>query len=79
MNVETCVISESSIYLWHESHKEFGAKFIVIISVTADSSLLSPTGWCEENIGMTMINGYVKVCITTSTPSTLSLRPLWTM
>ena len=27
-------ISESSIYLWHESHKEFGAKFTVIISVT---------------------------------------------
>ena len=31
------VISESSIYLWHESHKEFGAQFIVIISVTVNA------------------------------------------
>ena len=30
-------ISESSIYLWHESHKEFGSKFIVIISVTVNA------------------------------------------
>ena len=30
-------ISESSIYLWHESHKEFGAKFTVIISVTVNA------------------------------------------
>ena len=28
------VISESSIYLWHESHKEFWCKITVIISVT---------------------------------------------
>ena len=30
-------ISESSIYLWHESHKEFGAQFTVIISVTVNA------------------------------------------
>ena len=30
-------ISESSIYLWHESHNEFGAKFTVIISVTVNA------------------------------------------
>ena len=30
-------ISESSFYLWHESHKEFGAKFTVINSVTANA------------------------------------------
>ena len=31
------VISEPSIYLWHESHTEFGAQFIVIISVTVNA------------------------------------------
>ena len=31
------IISESSIYLWNESHKEFGAQFTVIISVTANT------------------------------------------
>ena len=31
------IISESSIYSWHESHKEFGAQFTVIISVTANA------------------------------------------
>ena len=30
-------ISESSIYFWHESHKEFGAKITVIISVTVNA------------------------------------------
>ena len=30
-------IGESSIYLWNESHKEFGAKFTVIISVTVNA------------------------------------------
>ena len=44
LNGETCVLSKTTIHLWHESQQEFGAKFIVIISVTADSSLLSPTG-----------------------------------
>ena len=44
MNGETCVLSKPTIHLWHESEQEFDAKFIVIISVTADSSLLSPTG-----------------------------------
>ena len=31
------IISESSVYLWHESQKEFGAQFTVIISVTANA------------------------------------------
>ena len=31
------IISESSIYLWHESQNEFGAQFIVIISVTVNA------------------------------------------
>ena len=30
--------------LWHESQQELNPKFIVKISVTADSRLLSPTG-----------------------------------
>ena len=30
-------ISESSIYLWHESQQELVAKFIVIISVTVNA------------------------------------------
>ena len=30
-------ISESSIYLWHESQKEFGVQFTVIISVTVNA------------------------------------------
>ena len=29
--------SETSIYVWHESHKEFGAKISVIISVTGNA------------------------------------------
>ena len=36
--------SASTIHLRHESQQELNAKFIVIISVTADSSLLSLTG-----------------------------------
>ena len=35
--VKPVVISESSIYLWHESHYEFGAQFTVIISVTVNA------------------------------------------
>ena len=35
-NGETCAISEPTVHLWHESQKEFGAQFIVIISVTAN-------------------------------------------
>ena len=31
------IISESSIYFWHESHKEFGAQFTVIISVPVNA------------------------------------------
>ena len=36
-NGETCAISEPPIYLWHESHKELGAQFTVIISVTVNA------------------------------------------
>ena len=55
------------------------------ISVTADSSLLSPTEGVNRippdtaiHEQMATINGYVKVCTTTSTPST-TVRPLWTI
>ena len=44
LNGETCVLSASTVHLRHESQQELNAKFIVILSVTADSSLLSPTG-----------------------------------
>ena len=43
MNGETCVLSASTVHLRYESQQELNAKLIVIISVTADSSLLSPT------------------------------------
>ena len=36
-NGETWEVSETSIYVWHESHKEFGAKITVIISVTVNA------------------------------------------
>ena len=85
MNGETCVLSASTIHLRHDSQQEWNAKFIVNISVTADSSLLSPTGGVntippdtEIHEQITMTNGYGKVCTTTSTPST-SVRPLWTI
>ena len=32
-----CVLSKSTIHLWHESQQEFGAQFIVIISVTVNA------------------------------------------
>ena len=35
--VKPVIMSESSIYLWYESQQEFGAKFIVIISVTVNA------------------------------------------
>ena len=41
---ETCEISESSIYLWNESHNEFGAKVTVTKFGNSQRSLLSPTG-----------------------------------
>ena len=84
MNGETCVLSGSTIHLRHEYQQQLNAKFIVNISVTADSSPLSPTEGVntipadtEIHEQMTMTNGYVKVCTTTSTPST-TVRPLWT-
>ena len=44
LNGESCVLSASTIHLRYESQQELRQKFIVIISVTADCSLLSPTG-----------------------------------
>ena len=44
MNGETCVLSASTIHLRYESQQELNAKIFVILSVTADSSLLLPTG-----------------------------------
>ena len=64
MNGETCVLSESTIHLWHESQQELDVKFIVIISVTADSSLLSPTGGVKRispDIAIHEQNGYAKL------------------
>ena len=43
MNGETCVLSESTIHLWHESQQEFVAKFIVNYIGNSQRSLLSPT------------------------------------
>ena len=54
------------------------AHFIVNISVTADSSLLSPTGGvnaippdAEIHEQMTMTNGYGKVCHTSNIGETI--------
>ena len=86
MNGETCVIRWATIHLRYESQQELNSKFsIVNKSVTADGSLLSPTGGVntippdtEIHEQMMMTNGYVKVCTTTSTLPT-SVRPLWTI
>ena len=56
------IISEPSIYLWHESHKEFGAQFTVIISVTVNAvhchrRCVKSTSPVTEN---QCKNGYVK-------------------
>ena len=78
---ETCVFSVAPIHLRYESQHEMNAKFIVNISVNADSSLLSPTGSVntilpdtEIHEQLTTINGYGKVCTTTSTLPA-SVRP----
>ena len=66
----------------YESQQELNAK---IYRDYIGNSWEQPTvtdGWCKENTSWysnSRTNGYVKVCITTSTPSTFSLRPLWTM
>ena len=81
---ETCVIRWATIHLRYESQQEWNAKFFIVsISVTADGSLLSPTGGVniippdtEIHEQMTTINGYDKECTTTSTLPT-SVRPLW--
>ena len=38
------VLSASTFHLRHEFQQELNAKFIVVISVKADSNPLSPTG-----------------------------------
>ena len=48
-NGETCVLREPTIHLWHESQQEFGAQFIVIISVTVNAVYCHRRG-CKENI-----------------------------
>ena len=45
---EPAKISEWSIYLWNESHNEFGAKVTVAKFGNSQRSLLSPTGECKE-------------------------------
>ena len=69
----------------NESQQELNSNFIVNISVTADSSVLSPTEGVntippdtEIHEQMTTTNGYEKVCTTTSTLPT-TVRPLWTI
>ena len=46
---EPAKISEWSIYLWNESHNEFGAKVTVTKFGNSQRSLLSPTG-CVKSI-----------------------------
>ena len=64
----------------YESQQQLNAKFIMNISVTADSSLLSPTGGAKiippdsaihEHMATQKTNGYVKVCTTTSIGETI--------
>ena len=66
-----------TVHLRYESQHELNSKFIVIISVTADGSLLSPTGGVNtihpepeihEQIKMT--KGYGTLCTTSCTFST---------
>ena len=45
-------ISESSLYLWHESHNEFGAKFTVIISLTVNAVHRPRRERCKEYISI---------------------------
>ena len=47
------IISESSIYLWHESHKEFGAKFYRDYIGNSQRSSLSPTGCVKSTSPVT--------------------------
>ena len=82
LNVETCVLSgQLFICDMNLSNNWMQNLSWIYISVTADSSLLSPTGGCKENTSWYSnsrtngcVNGYVIVCTTTSTPST-SVRP----
>ena len=66
------IISESSIYLWHESHKEFGAQFTVIISVTVNAVHCHRRGGVKSTSPVTEShykNGYVNYTTFTRTSS----------
>ena len=65
-------ISESSIHLWHESHKEFGAQFTVIISVTVNAVHCHRRGGVKSTSPVTENhnkNGYVNYTTFTRTSS----------
>ena len=57
------IISESSIYSWHESHKEFDAQFTVIFFGNSQRSSLSPTG-SVKSTSPTTENGYENCVLT---------------
>ena len=54
---EPAKISEWSIYLWNESHNEFGAKVTVVKFGNSQRSSLSPTGGVKST-SPTTENGY---------------------
>ena len=56
---EPAKISEWSIYLWNESHNEFGAKVTVTKFGNSQRSLLSPTG-CVKSTSPVTENHYKK-------------------
>ena len=69
-------ISESSIYLWHESHKEFGAKFTVIISVTVNAVHCHRRGGVKSTSPVTdnhYTNGYENCTTSTRAMRTTSM------
>ena len=74
---EPAKISEWSIYLWNESHNEFGAKVTAAKFGNSQRSLLSPTG-CVKSFPPTTENllqktGYEN-CINTARRTTRALR-----
>ena len=50
------MLSGSTVHLRYESQQELNAKFIVIISVTADTNLLSPTEGVKRILPNTAIH-----------------------
>ena len=76
-NGETCVLSESTVHLWHESQQEFDANFIVIISVTVNAVYRHRRSVSREHLLIQQFSNKMATqkCTMTSTPS----RPMWTM